>query len=203
MLRGKSSSENPRSKYRKTLEKEEQIKPVHFPIVLVFSSSSPPPSSPALPSLPPHTQHPPQQTQTDNLVFTLPHLSPCSDNHLERKGSGELFYKNGITLYLLPSKVLFLPHSTSCLFLHVNQLRTNSFFSNCLLYHRMHGPQTIQPPILPSTGIQDAISFLPPHRCHKYSWTSFPESSEFPEQSLDSGNPHTLGLKFSNILPAT
>lgn len=156
-----------------------------------------------LPSPPPHTPILLSSKPRRATCVYPSLLFPRCDNCQETKGSGELFYKNGITLYLLAGEVLFLPNNTSCLFLHVSQLRTNLFFSNCLLYHCMPGPQIIQPFILSSTGIQDAISFSPPHRCQKHLWMPLPESSEFPEQSLDKGHPHTPALKFSITLPAT
>lgn len=135
------------------------------------------------PHHPPHPNFPPQQTQASNLCLFFPTSLAVTTAWKQRDRESY-----GITLYLLAGEVLFLPNNTSCLFLHVSQLRTNSFFSNCLLYHRLPGPQIIQPFILSSAGIRDAISFLPPHRCQKHLGMPLPESSEFPEQSLDNAN---------------
>ena len=120
-------------------------------------------------------------------MFILPHflsLWQLPGN----KGIGRVILQKWSHTVPVSRRSAFLPNNTSCLFLHVSQLRTNSFFSNCLLYHRLPGPQTIQPFILSSTGIRDAISFSPPHRCQKHLGMPLPESSEFPEQSLDNGN---------------
>lgn len=138
---------------------------MYFLILLGFPPSSPPPSSATFLSLAPRL---PANQPSGNQGSTLPHLSPAETTTWKQMDQEGYSLKTESRCTRCSAKCCsyltrHLADFSAC------QFGTTSFFSNCLLHQHTDRPQTIQPFVLPSTGIQEVIS-------QKYPSTSFPES---------------------------